>query len=68
MSVPRPSHSDYPAYVKYNGNNNDVRGGGHFSGRLTAPIVLQVPFAKQILKTKGVTIGALAYNPNRQCV
>lgn len=57
MSVPRPSHSDYPAYVKYNGNN-DVRGGGHFSGRLTAPIVFSGAVAKQILKTKGVTIGA----------
>ncbi len=57
MSAPRPSHSDYPAYVKYNGNN-DVRGGGHFSGRLTAPIVFAGAVAKQILKTKGVTIGA----------
>ena len=57
MSVPRPSHSDYPAYVKYNGNN-DVRGGGHFSGRLTAPIVFAGAVAKQILKTKGVTRGA----------
>ncbi|MDE6751169.1 MAG: chorismate synthase [Eubacterium sp.] len=57
MSVPRPSHSDYPAYVKYNGNN-DVRGGGHFSGRLTAPIVFAGAVAKQILKTNGVTIGA----------
>ena len=57
MSGPRPSHSDYPAYVKYNGNN-DVRGGGHFSGRLTAPIVFAGAVAKQILKTKGVTIGA----------
>ncbi|MDE5669971.1 MAG: chorismate synthase [Eubacterium sp.] len=57
MLVPRPSHSDYPAYVKYNGNN-DVRGGGHFSGRLTAPIVFAGAVAKQILKAKGITIGA----------
>ena len=57
MSVPRPGHSDYPAYVKYNGNN-DVRGGGHFSGRLTAPIVFAGAVAKQILKAKGITIGA----------
>lgn len=33
----RPGHSDYPAYIKYKGFN-DVRGGGHFSGRITAPI------------------------------
>ena len=52
MSVPRPSHSDYPAYVKYNGNNDD-EGRGHFSGRLTAPIVLQVPFAEADFKDKG---------------
>ena len=57
MTLPRPSHSDYPAYVKYNGFN-DVRGGGHFSGRLTAPLVFAGAVAKQILKTKGVFIGA----------
>ena len=57
MTVPRPSHSDYPAYVKYNGVN-DVRGGGHFSGRLTAPIVFAGAVAKQILEQKGVKIGA----------
>lgn len=57
MTVPRPSHSDYPAYVKY-GGNNDIRGGGHFSGRLTAPIVFAGAVAKQILKQKGITIGA----------
>lgn len=57
MTVPRPSHSDYPAYVKYNGNN-DVRGGGHFSGRLTAPLVFAGAVAKQILEQKGVKIGA----------
>lgn len=57
MTVPRPSHSDYPAYVKYNGNN-DIRGGGHFSGRLTAPLVFAGAVAKQILAQKGITIGA----------
>lgn len=57
MTVPRPSHSDYPAYVKYEGKN-DVRGGGHFSGRLTAPVVFAGAVVKQILKQKGITVGA----------
>lgn len=53
----RPGHSDYSAYEKYHGFN-DVRGGGHFSGRLTAPIVFAGAIAKQILKQKGIMIGA----------
>lgn len=57
MSVPRPGHSDYPAFVKY-GGNNDVRGGGHFSGRLTAPIVFAGAVAKQMLAEKGIKIGS----------
>ena len=57
MTVPRPGHSDYPAYVKY-GGNNDIRGGGHFSGRLTAPLVFAGSVAKQILSQMEVTIGA----------
>lgn len=57
MTVPRPGHSDYPAYVKY-GGNNDIRGAGHFSGRLTAPLVFAGSVAKQILSQMGVTIGA----------
>lgn len=57
MTVPRPSHSDYPAFVKY-GGNNDIRGGGHFSGRLTAPLVFAGAVAKQILAQQGVMIGA----------
>ena len=57
MTVPRPSHSDYPAYVKF-GGNNDIRGGGHFSARLTAPVVFAGAIAKQILADKGITVGA----------
>lgn len=53
----RPGHSDYPAFVKYRGFN-DVRGGGHFSGRITAPIVFAGAIAKQILAHQGVYIGA----------
>lgn len=55
--VPRPSHADYPAYVKY-GGANDVRGGGHFSGRLTAPLCFAGAVCAQILKRHGVTVGA----------
>ena len=55
--MPRPAHSDYAAYVKY-GGHNDVAGGGHFSGRLTAPICAAGGVLLQYLQEKGVTIAA----------
>ncbi|MBS6611146.1 MULTISPECIES: chorismate synthase [Peptoniphilus] len=52
---PRPSHADYPAYVKYNGYN-DIRGGGQFSGRMTAPIVIAGSIAEDLLLKRNIKI------------
>ena len=57
--TPRPSHADYTATVKY-GGKSDMRGGGHFSGRLTAPLCIGGGVALQILARRGVKIGAHA--------
>ena len=54
---PRPGHADYTAWVKWKGRA-DMRGGGHFSGRLTAPLCIAGGIAKQILARKGVRVGA----------
>ncbi len=53
----RPGHGDYTGYVKYKGFN-DYRGGGHFSGRITAPVVFAGAICKQILRSKGIEIVA----------
>lgn len=55
--TPRPGHADYTAHVKY-GDANDYRGGGHFSGRLTAPLCIAGGIFKQILAKDGITIDA----------
>lgn len=54
---PRPSHADYTARVKW-GGHADMRGGGHFSGRLTAPLCIAGGIAKQILARRGIFVGA----------
>ena len=54
---PRPGHADYTAYVKW-GGRADMRGGGHFSGRLTAPLCIAGGIAKQILARRGIHVGA----------
>ena len=55
--VPRPGHADYTAQVRY-GGFQDVAGGGHFSGRLTAPLCIAGGIALQILARRGVQVSA----------
>ena len=57
MDCPRPGHADYTAQIKY-GGFQDAAGGGHFSGRLTAPLCIAGGLCKQWLETKGIRIGA----------
>lgn len=56
-TIPRPGHADYTADVKY-GGFQDYRGGGHFSGRLTAPLCIAGGLCKQWLEEMGIQIGA----------
>ena len=55
--LPRPGHADYAAQVKY-GGFQDYRGGGHFSARVTAPLVWAGSLARQLLAQKGVSLAA----------
>ena len=59
--VPRPSHADLAARLKY-GENVDLRGGGHFSGRLTAPMCIVGGICLQYLRSQGIEIGAHLYS------
>ena len=55
--TPRPGHADYAAQIKWKGQA-DLRGGGHFSGRLTAPLCVAGGIARQILARYGIEVGA----------
>lgn len=55
--VPRPGHADYTAFVKF-GGHNDIRGGGQFSGRLTAPLCFAGALAMQLLNARGIRVKA----------
>jgi len=56
-NIIRPSHADYTASIKYH-NHQDYRGGGHFSGRITAPLVILGAICEQILEKEGITIAS----------
>ena len=60
MDCPRPGHADYTAQIKY-GGFQDAAGGGHFSGRLTAPLCIAGGLCKQWLEEMGIRIGAHIY-------
>lgn len=55
--LPRPGHGDYPNFIRHEGYS-DVRGGGHSSARLTAPLALAGGIAKQLLAQKGIRVQA----------
>ena len=57
MDIPRPGHADYTAQVKF-GGAQDVSGGGHFSGRLTAPLCIAGGVCMQLLEREGISIRA----------
>ena len=56
-NIPRPGHADLTAQIKYHGAQ-DASGGGHFSGRLTAPLCIAGGICAQLLKRRGMDIGA----------
>ena len=66
FDVPRPSHADYAAKVKY-GDNVDLRGGGHFSGRLTSLMCIAGGICMQILKKQNIFFSSHIYSIGNVC-
>lgn len=64
--IPRPGHADYSAYIKY-GKDYDYRGGGQFSGRMTAPLCIAGGIAKQIIASSGIIVDARAVKIGGSC-
>ncbi len=65
-NIPRPGHADYTARVKYSGFE-DRAGGGHFSGRLTAPLCVAGGICKQLLEKEGIDIISRIYSIGSVC-
>ena len=55
--IPRPGHADFTAFTKF-GGANDIRGGGQFSGRLTAPLCFAGAVCMQLLESRGIRVAA----------
>ena len=60
-NTPRPGHADFTAFIKHSGHN-DARGGGNFSGRMTAPLCFAGGVLMQILKRRGIEVAAHIYS------
>ncbi len=60
-TIPRPSHADYNAHIKYKGAH-DIRGGGHFSARLTLPLCFAGAVCMQLLERANIRVGAHIYS------